>query len=86
MTRSTWPVLAIMVAMIVLFAGAFAHLPNWRRECPANVAPAYEPTTANPLRPPASCGCCSGAGGISLSRDAVAPKSFPARRPWMIGH
>jgi hypothetical protein len=54
MTRFTWPALAMIAAMIVLFAGAFADLPTWRHELPANVAPAYEPRPVNGQRPPAA--------------------------------
>ncbi len=33
----------------------------------------------------AGCGCCK-PRSRTLSAEAVGPKSFPAARPWMIGH
>jgi putative FmdB family regulatory protein len=37
-------------------------------------------------RHPASCGCCSGVNRGTRSAEATGAKSFPAQRPWMIGH
>lgn len=55
MTRFMWPALAMMAAIIVLFAGAFADLPGWRRERPANVAPVLAQGEFD-LRRPAAAG------------------------------
>ena len=55
-----------------------------RRAAEVNERSAHEPKRAK--RHPASCGCCSGGGGNKLRAEAMAAKSFPAKRPWMIGH
>lgn len=37
------------------------------------------------LKHPAGCGCCNGSRGATLT-GANGNRSFPSKRPWMIGH
>ena len=57
--------------------------PGRRHAAAVNERSANAPTRTK--RHPASCGCCSKPTG-KLSAEAVTAKSFPASRPWMIGH
>ena len=68
----------------LLTAPAMSGLDSVRRRSGAvNERSANAPMRAK--RHPASCGCCSG-GRKNLVAEPVAAKSFPAQRPWMIGH
>jgi putative FmdB family regulatory protein len=68
----------------MLTAPAFSGLDaGQRRARDVNERSAHAPQRAT--RHPASCGCCSG-GRKTLGAEAVAAKSFPTQRPWMIGH
>lgn len=55
-----------------------------RRAHATNERSANAPTKAK--RHPASCGCCTSRGSKPRVAEAVAAKSFPAARPWMISH
>jgi putative FmdB family regulatory protein len=69
----------------LLTAPAMSGLDSVRRRAGAvNERSANAPKPAK--RHPPSCGCCSDTGRKSLSADAIAPKTFPTQRPWMIGH
>ncbi len=69
----------------LLTAPAMSGLDSGRRRAGAvNERSAHAPTRAK--RHPASCGCCSSGGRKKLVAEPVAAKSFPAQRPWMIGH
>jgi len=69
----------------LLTAPALSGLdPGRRRAGDVNERSANAPTRAK--RHPASCGCCSGSGRKKLSAEAVAAKTFPNQRPWMISH
>lgn len=62
----------------------FGGDPGKRRAAEVNERSAHAPRKAK--RHPASCGCCKTGGNTKLSAEAVTAKSFPAQRPWMIGH
>jgi putative FmdB family regulatory protein len=63
----------------------FGGDPGHRRAAAVNERSANEPKQGR--RHPASCGCCSAGARKTLKAEAVpAAKSFPAQRPWMIGH
>jgi putative FmdB family regulatory protein len=67
----------------LLTAPAMSGMDSGRRRAKAvNERSANAPTRAK--RHPASCGCCSGAG--LRKPGAQTAKSFPGKRPWMIGH
>jgi len=69
----------------LLTAPAMSGLDSGRRQAAAvNERSANAPARAQ--RHPASCACCTGSGRQKLRAEAVATKSFPTQRPWMIGH
>jgi putative FmdB family regulatory protein len=69
----------------LLTAPAMSGLDPGRRHAGAvNERSANAPTRAK--RHSASCGCCSGARGRNSGSETATAKSFPAARPWMIGH
>ena len=68
----------------MLTAPAFAAMDGAaRRAGTTNERSAHAPVRAK--RHPPSCGCCR-SGPAKRVAEPVAAKSFPAARPWMIGH
>jgi putative FmdB family regulatory protein len=56
-----------------------------RHAAATNERSANEPKRSK--RHPSSCSCCSGKSRQKLTAEGVpAAKSFPSKRPWMIGH
>ncbi len=69
----------------LLTAPAMSGLDPGRRHAAAvNERSANAPIRSN--QHPASCGCCSAGARKQLTAETVPAKSFPAQRPWMIGH